>query len=337
MRCCEPHMLARTGLTVEDHQRRTVANFIELRERAPELPYIPVLQGWTRTDYERCVTFYEAAGVNLGKETRVRIGSICRRQGTQEVADIVWMLADAGLKIHGFGVKAHGIANLTGALASTDSMAWSYRARRDHPLPRCQHRRCSNCIKYAVRWRDRLLTKVSPQLRLNLQFSPHEVYNECSLTALVSALPVVRHRQGAREEMELPMQTQCSASPCGSMRARRIYSTCGFGLRTEGLARLMGHGAYPRRRARQIMDTADNVIALRSSLAPGFVEGIEVHPPSRVALFTRHTLASYLDLHVNTIDRLVKRGEIPAYRVSGKMRFYPEDVERYIRDHREVV
>ena len=34
---CEPAMLARTGLTVEDHQRRTVANFLELRERGPEL------------------------------------------------------------------------------------------------------------------------------------------------------------------------------------------------------------------------------------------------------------------------------------------------------------
>jgi excisionase family DNA binding protein len=85
------------------------------------------------------------------------------------------------------------------------------------------------------------------------------------------------------------------------------------------------------------MDTAHNVVALRSSPRRELVESIDVYPPVRVALFTRHTLAAYLDLHVNTIDRLVKRGEIPAYRVSRKLRFYPEDVERYIRDHREVV
>lgn len=155
------------------------------------------------------------------------------------------------------------------------------------------------------------------------------------------------------------MHAQCSVCRlrlCRSVPAQRTYSTNGVGrrffcpdtsrhgvgmpkysLREEGLARLIGHETHPRRRARRIMDTADNVIALRSPLVPGLVEGIEVHPPSRVALFTRHTLASYLDLHVNTIDRLVKRGEIPAYRVSGKMRFYPEDVERYIRDHREVL
>lgn len=39
-------MLARTGLTVREHQERTIANFLELRRIAPGLPFIPVLQGW---------------------------------------------------------------------------------------------------------------------------------------------------------------------------------------------------------------------------------------------------------------------------------------------------
>jgi excisionase family DNA binding protein len=87
-----------------------------------------------------------------------------------------------------------------------------------------------------------------------------------------------------------------------------------------------------------MVDATHNVVTLRSPLTSGLVQPIDVvHPPKRMALFTRHTLASYLALHVNTIDRLVKRGEIPAYRVSGKVRFYPEDVELYIRCHREVV
>ena len=42
---CEPAMLARTGLTVAEHQAGTVANYLELRAAAPELPFIPVLQG----------------------------------------------------------------------------------------------------------------------------------------------------------------------------------------------------------------------------------------------------------------------------------------------------
>jgi hypothetical protein len=35
-----------TGLSVAEHQRRTVANLLELRQLAPDLPFIPVLQGY---------------------------------------------------------------------------------------------------------------------------------------------------------------------------------------------------------------------------------------------------------------------------------------------------
>jgi hypothetical protein len=47
----EPVMLAKTGLTVAEHQRRTVANYLQLRALAPEVAFIPVLQGWTTGDY----------------------------------------------------------------------------------------------------------------------------------------------------------------------------------------------------------------------------------------------------------------------------------------------
>jgi hypothetical protein len=167
---CEPAMLARTGLSVADHQRRTVANLLELRELGPELPFIPVLQGWTRPDYERCVSVYEASGVDLRSEPRVGVDSICRRQASGEVKEIVSALAQAGFSLHGFGVKIGGLRRVAGALASADSMAWSYRARRDQPFPGCRHARCSNCA--AVRWRARLLAQLHPQLRLDLPGAP---------------------------------------------------------------------------------------------------------------------------------------------------------------------
>src|SRR5205807_2659774 len=65
---CEPFMLAKTGLTVAEHQERTVANYLELRSLAPDLPFVPVLQGWSRDDYRRCATPYEKAGVDLAAE-----------------------------------------------------------------------------------------------------------------------------------------------------------------------------------------------------------------------------------------------------------------------------
>src|SRR5262245_10177589 len=74
-RMCEPFMLAKTGLTVAEHQARTVANYLELRSLAPELPFVPVLRGWSLGDYlHRCVELYERAGVNLAREPLVGVG-----------------------------------------------------------------------------------------------------------------------------------------------------------------------------------------------------------------------------------------------------------------------
>jgi hypothetical protein len=43
---CEPVMLARTGLSIREHQER-----IRLRELAPDVPFAPVLRGWRLADY----------------------------------------------------------------------------------------------------------------------------------------------------------------------------------------------------------------------------------------------------------------------------------------------
>jgi hypothetical protein len=160
---CDPTTLARTGLNVREHQRRTVENFVELRQRAPDLPFVPILQGWRLNDYERCAALYAAEGVDLNREPRVGVGSICSRQGSPEVEDILWTLAMRGFALHAFGVKARGLAGCADALASADSTAWSLQARYDAPLPSCRHRRCSNCVQYAVRWRNRLLAQLDNQ------------------------------------------------------------------------------------------------------------------------------------------------------------------------------
>lgn len=65
------------------------------------------------------------------------------------------------------------------------------------------------------------------------------------------------------------------------------------------------------------------------------VEDIDVHEPAKLKLFTRQSLARYLGVHINTVDRIVRRGELPAYRISGRRRFHPDDVDYYIRAHRE--
>lgn len=156
---CEPFMLARTGLTVAGHQRLTVENYVGLREFDPQLPIRPVLQGWTRDDYLRCADLYDRYGVDLAAEPLVGLGSVCRRQDTAEADRIVRALAP--LRLHGFGVKITGLHRFGHRLASADSLAWSYNARRNPPLPGCTHRSCANCPRRALWWRDRLLASLA--------------------------------------------------------------------------------------------------------------------------------------------------------------------------------
>jgi len=120
---------------VHEHQRLTTDNFVQLRLLAPDLPIFPVLQGKTKGQYIRHTGMYLAAGVGFNDEPVVGLGSVCRRQGTQEVAEIVRALA--GIRLHGFGVGLEGLSRYGHLLVSVDSNAWSYHGRRG--VGRCPH------------------------------------------------------------------------------------------------------------------------------------------------------------------------------------------------------
>ena len=157
---CEPQVIAKTGLSVAAHQRLTIANLIELRELAPDLPIVPVLQGWTHGDYLRHVEAYAAAGIDLASEPLVGLGTVCRRQATVSIGVLVTTLSDAlpGVRLHGFGVKAQGLGMVAAQLASADSLAWSARGRNE---PGCEpgHATEANCLSFALSWRAELLSR----------------------------------------------------------------------------------------------------------------------------------------------------------------------------------
>lgn len=159
-----------TKKSVAEHQALTVADYLDLRDKAPELPWMPVLQGWTMGDYLRCFDLYDRAGVDLASLPRVGVGTICRRQGTQEAADILGRLQAEGLKLHAFGLKGTGIPNVAPFLASSDSLAWSMAARKAAPLPECAavlretgkgHKNCANCARYAFKWLDGIMDSIA--------------------------------------------------------------------------------------------------------------------------------------------------------------------------------
>jgi hypothetical protein len=62
---CTPQMLARTGLSVREHQERTVVNLVLLRRLAPGIRWLPMLQGWSPGQYEQHRQMYRSAGVIL--------------------------------------------------------------------------------------------------------------------------------------------------------------------------------------------------------------------------------------------------------------------------------
>ncbi len=161
---CEPSALAMSGRTVAEHQDLTVRNFVDLRQRLGLL-VVPVLQGWDYDDYLRCVDLYAAEGVDLESERTIGLGSVCRRQAEGDIARIIASLMP--LRLHAFGVKGNAFVANSDRLISADSMAWSYQARRNEPLPGCRHRCCNHCQPYALRWRRRLLRRID-QLRLPL-------------------------------------------------------------------------------------------------------------------------------------------------------------------------
>lgn len=158
----EPFVLAKTGLTVEEHQRRTINNVKALLDVAPELPWTPVIQGWTWGDYMRHADAYQRAGIDLSRFPAVGVGSICRRQATLRAGTVLACLQDTKARLHAFGMKTRGLPLNEEHLVSADSLAWSYAARRKPPLPECvgDHEHCGNCIRAGLRWWHRVMTKV---------------------------------------------------------------------------------------------------------------------------------------------------------------------------------
>lgn len=116
---------------------------------------MPVLQGWQCDDYLDHVEQYRAAGIDLTEEPVVGVGSICRRQATRHAARIIRAIALQRVRIHAFGVKADGLRQFGDFIASADSMAWSFVARRRAVrMDGCtSHKNCANCLAWALEWR----------------------------------------------------------------------------------------------------------------------------------------------------------------------------------------
>lgn len=114
---CEPFMLAKTGLTVLEHQRLTIerydaliAELTRLFDGPPPFEVMPVLQGFAISDYLRHIEMY---GDRLSPGMWVGVGSVCKRQGNVAVIeDLLLAIKEVrpDLRLHGFWREADGAA-----------------------------------------------------------------------------------------------------------------------------------------------------------------------------------------------------------------------------------
>ena len=72
-------MLERTGLTGEEHQKRTIERYDRIRAAVtPHIHILPVLQGYAPSEY---VAHIRAYGDRLTPGMWVGVGSVCKRYG----------------------------------------------------------------------------------------------------------------------------------------------------------------------------------------------------------------------------------------------------------------
>ncbi|OXM56436.1 hypothetical protein CFP71_13500 [Amycolatopsis thailandensis] len=161
---CEPEALAKTGLTVPDHQVLSVQSYMDVtawwQRLAPNRPspFRPVVQGDTVEAYLRCWEMFGEQGVDLAAADLVGVGSICKLEKTDlpKVVDIVAALRErTQTQLHGFGVHADAVP----LFDHVDSMSWSKAARvrrAKHPNCTAWHRVCNSCLIYAEEWHERV-------------------------------------------------------------------------------------------------------------------------------------------------------------------------------------
>jgi hypothetical protein len=129
---CEPFILEKSGLTIQEHQTITIERYSQLLPLT-DVYIMPVLQGYSPDSYSAHVRQY---GQLLKDHQWVGAGSICKRNGNpDQIEDILLAIKTErpDLRLHGFGLKLGALKSVTvrSLLESSNSMAWSYAGRKE--------------------------------------------------------------------------------------------------------------------------------------------------------------------------------------------------------------
>ena len=137
---CVEQEIAHDRSLVLDRISRTINANRECWRRADDHnllhSFMPVLQGRTPHDYERCA---DSLWSMLTPGRVIGVGSMCRRpvngpEGLLAVAEHLHHILPNGVMLHLFGVKGQALsqlAHLSGRITSIDSQAYGVAARQD--------------------------------------------------------------------------------------------------------------------------------------------------------------------------------------------------------------
>jgi hypothetical protein len=139
--CCEPE-LARDREQRSLRIAATLSLYLQCAreaERRGLCPPLPVLQGWTSSEFLYCPDHLPVGPW----PALVGVGSMCRRHvhgrhGVLEVVEALDRVLPPHTKLHLFGVSRAALTTLANhpRVTSTDSMAWDAHARRARPTGR---------------------------------------------------------------------------------------------------------------------------------------------------------------------------------------------------------
>ena len=137
--CCEPDVSpidAKGRMIFTFYQYAMSRKIIDKwREELPWCRYpVPVIQGWETRDYLEMIQWYDDWIFQGEWPDMVAVGSVCRRDSTNEIIDIVESILSnipANVNLHLFGVKSRSLLFLNvDRIDSIDSCAWDISSRK---------------------------------------------------------------------------------------------------------------------------------------------------------------------------------------------------------------
>ncbi|MGC8979407.1 DUF7221 family queuine tRNA-ribosyltransferase-like protein [Caldisericum sp.] len=168
---CEPQIIEKTGLDVDEHIRITHENnkyMLEVAEKVnfPTEKIGLVVQGWTVKDYIKSANLCKTIIKNPNQI--VGIGTLCRRHSFSEIGEIVDTVKSIlpQARIHAFGVKGPALAYIKSKIYSADSFAWAFHRFGDFRYQKiCQKTdcktKCNNCTIAIEIWINSLIKTIN--------------------------------------------------------------------------------------------------------------------------------------------------------------------------------